>query len=723
MTQFAKVESDSVFRYALMPLSRQLETVVVRQEKSRNFGMRSMNSIEGTSIYAGKKNEVLVPEAMEANKAANSARQVYARIPGVNVWESDGAGIQLGIGVRGLSPNRTANINVRQNGYDISADALGYPESYYTPPLEAVDRIEFVRGAASLQYGTQFGGMMNFAMKRGSEDKPIEVETRQTVGTFGFFNSFNSVGGMIDKVQYYGFYQYKTGDGDRPNSGFDVHTAYAAASWSMNDDWTLRADVTHMNYLAQQPGGLTDAQFEEDPRQSTRDRNWFKVDWNLASLRLEGRLSDKTQLDLRVFGLLAERQSLGFLSRPDRLDDPSLPRDLIRGRFANIGTEARMLHRYRLGEKRSALLVGGRVYRGSTVSQQGAAMMGDGPDFRFGNLDAPLASDYDFDNVNYALFSENVFFLTDRFTITPGVRLEYIDTRADGYYTRSVLDQVGNILEAVRTDETRNRDRLFALGGIGLSYKSLSGIEWYGNASQNYRAINFNDIRIQNPSLRINPNITDERGYNIDLGIRSTADRWAYDAGVFYLSYQNRIGEVQKRDPENFQYYRLRDNIADSYAYGLEAYVEWQAIPRDTTEGNALTLFVNGSYTEARYVDAQEKAVDGNHVELTPQYTVRTGVRWQWGDFAATWLLSHVAEQFTEATNAISTPGGINGLVPAYTVMDLSMSYHWRRFCVEGGVNNLADVDYFTRRAAGYPGPGIIPSEGRTMYFTLGAKF
>ena len=87
---------------------------------------------------------------------------------GLNIWESDGAGVQLGIGGRGLSPNRNSNFNTRQNGYDISADPLGYPESYYSPPLEAIERIEIVRGAASLQYGTQFGGMLNFKFKKGT---------------------------------------------------------------------------------------------------------------------------------------------------------------------------------------------------------------------------------------------------------------------------------------------------------------------------------------------------------------------------------------------------------------------------------------------------------------------------------------------------------------------------------------------------------------------------
>ena len=107
-----------------------------------------------TTNSEGSAQQIKVDD-VDANTATNNGRQVYNKIAGLNIWESDGAGIQLGIGGRGLNPSRTSNFNTRQNGYDISADALGYPESYYTPIIDAVDRIQVIRGAASLQFGTQ----------------------------------------------------------------------------------------------------------------------------------------------------------------------------------------------------------------------------------------------------------------------------------------------------------------------------------------------------------------------------------------------------------------------------------------------------------------------------------------------------------------------------------------------------------------------------------------
>src|SRR6202008_5202190 len=135
-----------------------LENVIVAGRRNENISGK-LQDVTGTAIYAGKKTELINLQYINANLATNNTRQIYARIPGLNIWEYDHGGLQLGIGGRGLSPNRSSNFNIRQNGYDISADALGYPESYYTPPTEAIDRIEILRGAAGLQFGTQFGGM------------------------------------------------------------------------------------------------------------------------------------------------------------------------------------------------------------------------------------------------------------------------------------------------------------------------------------------------------------------------------------------------------------------------------------------------------------------------------------------------------------------------------------------------------------------------------------
>ena len=210
--------------------------------------------------FAGKKTEVILVNQSTANLAANNARQIFNQIAGLNIFQNDDAGLQLNIGGRGLDPNRTANFNTRQNGYDISADVLGYPESYYTPASEGLDEIQIVRGAASLQYGTQFGGLINFITKKPSA-KPLEVITRNTVGSFGLFSNFTSFSGTKGSFSYYSYINYKKGNGFRPNSNFDSKNVFGHLAYKPNEKDVLSLEVTYLDYLAKQAGGLTDKTF------------------------------------------------------------------------------------------------------------------------------------------------------------------------------------------------------------------------------------------------------------------------------------------------------------------------------------------------------------------------------------------------------------------------------------------------------------------------------
>jgi Fe(3+) dicitrate transport protein len=47
----------------------------------------------------------------------------------------------------------------------------------------------------------------------------------------------------------------------------------------------------------------------------------------------------------------------------------------------------------------------------------------------------------------------------------------------------------------MKKQENNVKDRNFVLFGVGLSYKPQNQIELYGNVSQNYRSVTFNDIR------------------------------------------------------------------------------------------------------------------------------------------------------------------------------------------------------------------------------------
>ncbi|MEO0341093.1 MAG: TonB-dependent receptor plug domain-containing protein, partial [Bacteroidota bacterium] len=338
-----KISSDTSVLVILEILRTELSTVTITDRDA--FGIRQLRSVEDGGLYVGKKTEVINIESLLGNKAANNARQAFSKVPSLNIWESDNAGLQLDIGGRGLSPKRSANFNTRQNGYDMSADALGYPESYYNPPLQAVQQIEVVRGAGALQYGSQFGGMINFKLRKGSTEKAVNFESHNTYGANNFINTYNSLHGQVKKLNYYSYVQYKQGDGWRDNSAFDQVGAYLGAEYAFSDRLKIGLNFTHMSYLSQQAGGHTDEVFEAAPRSSNRARNWFRVNWNLGAVLLEYEPTDNIKIYNRLFGLAARRTSLGLLETPD-VPDPLSNRDLLDGVFRNIGNETRVAINY-----------------------------------------------------------------------------------------------------------------------------------------------------------------------------------------------------------------------------------------------------------------------------------------------------------------------------------------------------------------------------------------
>jgi Fe(3+) dicitrate transport protein len=722
------LEADMVLNQTLEPLGEKLTAVEITVRKTKVFELSRLRDVEETAIYAGKKTEVVLVEQSMANLATNNARQIYSQVAGLNIYQNDDAGLQLNIGGRGLDPNRTANFNTRQNGYDISADVLGYPESYYSPAAEGLSQIQVIRGAASLQYGTQFGGLVNFVMKKPNANKSLELITRNTLGSFGLYTNFTSISGTKDKWSYYTFFNYKKGNGFRPNSEFESKNIYAHIGYQFTKNTSLTGELTYLDYLAQQAGGLTDSQFNDNPYQSNRARNWFEVDWLLYNFKFAHQFSEKTNFTFNFFGLNASRNALGF--RTNRVDqvDPETERDLIKGDFNNFGFETRLLSKYKILNKDATFLIGSKYYNASNTQQQGPGSDGIGPDFNIRTNEFPNYPDqsqFDLPNLNIALFGENIFYVNDKFSVTPGFRFEYIKTESDGFFQRINTDAAGNVIFEETVNDDRDFERNFLLLGLGLSYKPTTNLEAYGNISQNYRSVTFSDINIINPAFAINPNITDEEGYTVDFGLRGNYKSFvSYDVGIFGLFYNRRIGFIQKALDDG-RVLSERGNIGDAVMYGLESLFDFNLKKIFKMNNDySLNFFINTSFIKSEYTSSEQPGIEGNEVEFVPDVNLKTGLRFGYKNLMANVQYTYLGRQFTDATNSIdSNLSGVIGQIPEYDILDFSLSYTYKNFKLETGVNNLIDNAYFTRRATGYPGPGIIPSAPRNWFTTLEVQF
>ena len=123
------------------------------------------------------------------------------------------------------------------------------------------------------------------------------------------------------------------------------------------------------------------------------------------------------------------------------------------------------------------------------------------------------------------------------------------------------------------------------------------------------------------------------------------------------------------------------------------------------------------------YIKSMTPGVEGKKVEFVPKLNLKTGFKIGYQNYSFNAQYSYLSEQFSDSSNAIGgNLSGVIGLIPEYDVLDLSTAYSKGRFRFELGINNLLNTSYFTRRATGYPGPGIIPSPNRNLYLTIQLK-
>lgn len=672
-------------------------------------------------IYAGKKTEVLTLDSITANTAQDNSRQVMGKLPGAVFTETEGAGFPSnGIAFRGVNPYLSVETNVRQNGYNISADLFGYNDAYYTPPLEGVSRIEVVRGAASLQFGPQFGGAINYHLKEAPEDTAFTFSTEQTMGSFGYFSSYTSIGGTYKGFSYFGYFDASITQGWRPNSDFRQFSGFVRLQYKFKNNIILGAEYTPMQNRIHMPGGLSDAQFDADPRVSFRRRNWLSTPWNVVALTLDAKIGKHSSLSSKLSYVHSSRKLTWFpeYSGPGDVDTIEastgqyVHREVELETFRNFTAETRYALHYNIGNSAGTFATGLRFYYGR-MGRNETGTGTTGSDFNF-NLDEDYGTKLKFTTTNVAPFFENVFQITDKFSITPGFRFEFIHSTIDGFTN----DYGGYAIPA-----TGSRNRYIPLAGLTFQYKTTSTTQLYANIAQAYRPIDYDALTPFGTTSVIDQHMKDASGFNGDIGFRGTYKSYlAFDADVFCMLYKNTIGLEQKIVADDtFDY---RTNVANSIHAGLEAYIEVFPIKIFTQSDRygQLSIFSSFSHIHAQYSNGIYK---GKWVENAPNFIERAGITYSIKSFAATFNVSYTSKSFTDADNTVHDPDDADvGVIPAYVVMDISASYKFKnRLSIKAGVNNVANAKYFTMRVDEYPGPGIIPAIGRSFYLGFGVHF
>lgn len=695
------------------------EITVTGQSDHRTI--ESLPEVQKTFIWSGKKNEVINVLNSDANVAEKTPRQIFAKVPGLFVYDMDGTGNQTNISTRGLDPHRGWEFNIRRNGAIVNSDLYAYPASHYSMPMEAVSKIELVRGTGSLQYGAQFGGMLNYVSKQPDTTKAVTFESINSVGSFGHLSTYNAISGTIGKFQYYAYYSLRKSDGYRDNSKSDYDGQSIMLVYKPTNNLKITGEVSRSNYIYQIPGPLTDSMFYTDPTHSTRARNYFNPEIFVPSLKVEWAINSKTDLLLSTSAVLGDRNSVQF-DRPANIPDAINPatieyaqRQIDMDHFNSYTTEVRASHRYAFLNSISTL-AGGIQLMNNNLNRQQLGKGSTGSDFDLTLVEPGFGRDLHFKTKNIAFFLENNFRLTQKLSLNPGFRMEIGESNMYGTTTYYNEQDLPNTIT-----------HKFPLFGISAQYAVNQNINIYGGWSQSYRPVLFKDIIPGSIYETVNKDLKDAYGYNAEIGFRGSVKGLRWDVTFYQLQYNNRMGSQATQDQDG-NFILNRTNIGDSRTNGAEIFIQYS-----TAVGKHLniTLFTSTGLLSAKYQDAMIRSgnnnvdISGNKVESTPDVITRNGITFKSYFASVTFLHSYTAESFADPLNTVEPSAtGAVGLVPSYSLLDINTTFTVSpKIKIRFNVNNVADKHYFTKRPTMYPGAGVWPSDGRSLNLSVGLKF
>jgi Fe(3+) dicitrate transport protein len=685
--------------------------------------------VEGTRINVGKKTSFVKPEEFPTF-AGNDYREAMATTPGIIVSEEPQSPI-INFGYRGLNSQRSEFTQVLKDGVSIKNEQFGFPESHYTPILDAVERIELIRAGAALQFGPQPGGAINFVMKMPRQDAPFHFTTKNVFGSYGYYRNFTEVDGTVGPLGYYFYYDHRQQDGFREaNSDYHLNAGSPRLVWDVTNDSRFILTLDAYDEEHGEPGGMRRREAVNPPNsvfvedgftQSSRFFDRFRLERYYATLEYQKFFSERTQLDIKAFGgyltRWSTRQRGGEFGTLPSGPDANTDSIQLRSDYTE-GLDARLRHHYNLFNDVSTIAGGIYFYH---ALQDRRDERGQTPDAEHGAL-RNLNTGVTWDG---AIFAENRFHF-GRLSIVPGMRLEFLN--------QSVDEEV-NVSNPLHSQSDFNFVPLF---GLGLGYVLVEGqpilsarpiaggkgpeaknppapvvtgygpplVELYGTVSQAYRPITYGELVPTGGSSVVNGNLKEGNSLQFEYGVRGKPFPFLnFDVGGFYFTFEDQVGEVIL--PNGFT---STENIGDSRYIGFEAATELDVLAlinggAPSPYGN-LMLYGNLTLIDAEFTSGPNS---GNTPAYAPNYQVKTGAIYSYKDtFKISLLGTLVDDEFGDDGDSFE------GFIPDYNVWDLTAEFRfWKgRAGVFAGIRNLFDESYWGEVRE----EGIMPALPRNYY-------
>jgi len=629
------------------------EPEMVNQEKeAQDYSRFELEEVVVTSTPAEEpirdvpRNVTVITSEDIRQAPSNNVVDILAREANVDLRSFYGNDKQAGVDVRGMGETSVSNVIVMVDGFRLnSPDILG--PDLASVPLDQIERIELVRGAASVVYGDgAVGGVINIITKRGGKEP--EARLYSSYGSYETFDEGASYRGRVRNWDFNIHGTYYDSDGYRDNGSLEKKDVAGRFGYDLNDYIRLSLSATYHDDRYGLPGGVA---MEDMETRRLRDDTGTPDDFGETMDRL---VTGGMETDLGKWGVIDAKGCyrlrdndfiLGFNSalskdlQMNEVDEDTRSLDL---KYLKEYKIAGLAHNFRAGLD---------YYQTDYISERPQEKIRKNSDVNSLGL----------------FFTNRLSLLQDL-----SVHLGYRYNSYNGTYRTDDLESFGSVAAWVngeKTDESWHNDAY----DIGLLWSLSEDLSLYASYATSFRIPNVDELARPPEDEPLGP----QEGEHVEIGTRCRIKGVAEASlTLFHTRIEDEIffDESSQSNANSDEKTKRQGVELDVKAYPTEALYLW------------------GNYT---YMIARFQATDV-FIPLVPRYKASTGIEWRiTGPLLLAVTGTWVGSRHDGNDKGQGASDDLKKLA-AYQVFDIKLTYTYKDLKLFAGVNNVFNELYST---------------------------
>jgi iron complex outermembrane receptor protein len=574
---------------------------------------------------------------------SNNVVDLLAREADVNLQSYFGTDKRAGVDIRGMGQTLVTNVIVMVDGFRLNPPDLG-DAGFTSVPLDQIERIEIVRGAASVVYGDgAVGGVINIITKKG--EKEPEARLYSSYGSYDTFDERASYRGQVENFDFNINGTYYDSDGYRDNGFLDKKDAAGRFGYDLTDYTRLSLSAAYHEDEYGLPGSVSIEDIDSRRRRNDTDQpddsgevkdsrvmGGMETDlgrWGIFKVDGAYRLRD----DDYIAGFSPGKSRQEQTSKIDE-DTKSLDASYVK-EYEVAGLE----HNFRAGLD---------YYQTDYISER--------PDERM--------------RKNADVNSLGLFF-TNQFALTGDLRLDlgYRWNTYRGTYREDELETIDSVdlwINRDKSDEIWHNNAY----DVGLVYSLTEDTSLFASYATSFRIPNVDELARPPEDDDLKP----QEGDHVEIGARHRIKGFAeLSLTLFDIRIKDEIFfDGDRQVNRNFEEKTKRR--------GVEA--EVKVYPAE-----CLYLWGNYTYMTATFEDSD------HFVPLVPRHTASVGMEWRMVDPL---LLAITGTLVGSKYDGNDLDNDRFQKIDAYAVFDIKLTYTYKGLRMFAGANNIFDELYST---------------------------